>query len=247
MLSLVLAAGCGRLGFDPTSSDARPPAGYHDSVLADGPVAYWRLADLGTVARDEQSARLGTYQGGCTHGVPGALGASGDLALELDGTCTIVLDDQLDFAGRAPYSIEAWVAPTTGGNVFGHLFARQTRMATGPIDGYSVVFAAANNEIYFERSIATDNRGSPHAIVQLGVLVHVVGVYDGATSALYIDGDARGVPTQDARVAPPFAAEPHIGSAPSENFLAGVLDEVAIYDKALSPSQVKAHYDARGM
>lgn len=76
--------------------------------------------------------------------------------------------------------------------------------------------------------------------------VHLVGTYDGSKWNLYRNG------TQIASTAAPVGAvsvpdgDWAVGSSGngwSEPFLGGI-DEVAIYDRALTPSQVQAHYQA---
>ena len=50
------------------------PNAYRDAVLADSPVGYWRLAETTGAAVDTAgNAAGGTYNGGMTRGVPGAL------------------------------------------------------------------------------------------------------------------------------------------------------------------------------
>ena len=85
---LVLLAGCGRIGFAPLSAGSAAdgaPVTYHDAVLADHPLAYWRLDDIGTTAGDVMGTYPGTYSGACMHGILGALadeaaGGTGDYA-----------------------------------------------------------------------------------------------------------------------------------------------------------------------
>lgn len=78
-----------------------------------------------------------------------------------------------------------------------------------------------------------------------GLWHHAVLTTDGRTISLYIDGQlARSVPTQNR-----FNVIPHddvqIGQAGGGCYLNGALDEVCIYDRALSSDEVKMLYEAR--
>ena len=63
------------------------PNAYRDAVLSDGPVGYWRLAETTGAAVDTAgNAAGGTYNGGVTRGVAGALAGDSNLAARFDGT-----------------------------------------------------------------------------------------------------------------------------------------------------------------
>ena len=62
-------------------------ASYSSTVLADAPVAYWRLGEsAGTAMVDSTAnANSGTYQGGYTLGQPGAIAGDSDTAVTFGG------------------------------------------------------------------------------------------------------------------------------------------------------------------
>ena len=67
---------------------------------------------------------------------------------------------------------------------------------------------------------------------------YVVGTFDGTSMHLYIDGlDVKSNPSTR-----PLTASPDPVSVGAN--LPAVLDEVAVYDHALAPERVKAHYHA---
>lgn len=76
---------CGRYDFR-VVSDAPGATTYRAAVLADQPVAYWRLDDTDMIARDQLGTNAGTYSGGCTLSVPGAITSDSDTAVGFDGT-----------------------------------------------------------------------------------------------------------------------------------------------------------------
>jgi hypothetical protein len=73
------------------------------------------------------------------------------------------------------------------------------------------------------------------------VFLHVVATYDGTNVALYVNGQ----PFATSAISTPLVAT---GAPLTAGVLAnwgsftGVLDEIAIYDKALTPARIAAHY-----
>jgi hypothetical protein len=215
---------------------------YRAAVLADAPVAYWRLDDTASLAVDELGHVDGTYGGACTHGVTGALAGDPDHALHLDGTsCKVTLPDKLAFPNNLPYSVEAWVLTPTAPTDYRVVFSKESRMVTGPVDGYALVDSPAG--IYLERSIDQVNPMTVIVAHPLGRFFHVVGVYDGAAMTIYVDAVPATFTSPDARSMPAFSGNAFIGGDSFGDFYPGTLDEVAVYDHALAPARITLHHD----
>src|SRR6185436_16466404 len=90
--------------------EAKPLVSYRDTILADKPVAYWRLGEATLVgqAADEVGSVPGKYEPGLTPGVPGATG-DGNTAVKF-GSAVATFEDSFDFSGHA-FSVELWVLP----------------------------------------------------------------------------------------------------------------------------------------
>lgn len=115
---LCAAAACGRVGFAPAdlAGDATSTAGdvtltgdgaldaYAQAVLADGPIAYWRLADVDTLARDERGTYPGSYVGTCQHGAAGIVADNAATRFD-EASCWIDVGDVLPL-DSGPFSIE---------------------------------------------------------------------------------------------------------------------------------------------
>ena len=243
MLLPIFLGGCGRIGFDEEPPPA-PPAQltYRDAVLADAPIAYWRLGDPAgqEAARDETGRVDGAYLGACELGAPGALAGDADGAVRFDGaTCQIDLADRFGFPGTSAYTVEVWAALATTGS-FQHFFMNERRNATDPIDGYALLESPSG--VYFERVSNTANRSAGIFEPTAGVFAHIVGVYDGAELVLYVDG-ARFAGRADTVAVAEFAGAPLIGaSSAGIGFATGVLDEIAVYDHALAPDRIALHH-----
>ena len=247
---VVLIAGCGRVGFDSVGgstdgallgSAARIP--YRDAVMADGPIGYWRLGDTGTSAADESAMTPGTFIGSCARNQPAAFAGDSNQAARFDGaTCCVTLGNNYDFLNRAPYTIEVWYQPTDV-SLSVSLIAKQTRLGPKPDDGYMLF--NDQGAVYVERSIGSQNTRTLATSVVEGVTYHFVATYDGNELALYKDGALAAPRIGDTAMMPAVPTPAVIGAASlmDQMFVAGVLDEVAIYPSALSEAQIARHFD----
>ena len=84
---------------------------YAQRVLGDSPVSYWRLDESsGTTAADQLGLNPGTYSGGYTLGVPGAI--AGDSAVAFNGsTGTVTVPNSSSLQTGDVFSLEAWIKP----------------------------------------------------------------------------------------------------------------------------------------
>lgn len=228
---------------------------YSDRVIADGAVAYWRLGETsGTVANDSVGTAHGTISGGVTLNQPGAL-TDGNAAMVLDGLTGMVTVPNGSYlaVGAGPLTVELWFK--TSAAVFpldSNWFALGATNGSGIGPGFDLLVWANN---HWSFSI-----GNGTAIAEChvsggswtdGAWHHFVGVVTrGATDQvhLYIDGVLlRVVPvpatgwniTSSAALAIGTYATTDVSSNRHFN---GSLDEVAIYNTALTPTQIAAHY-----
>jgi len=224
----------------PAGSDATTSA-YRDAVLADDPIGYWRLGGATGTAHDETVAgEDGAYVGSCAV-APGAIANDPDAATKLDGTsCNVTLPDAFDFPGNVPFTIELWVSAPPPGTSFRHLFAKETRNAQNPIDGYSMVISP-NVGIELERVVASAIVKTPAQALPANTFVHAVTTFDGAKMSLYVDGVLVGS-TADATPATSISTPALIGATSTGGFFDGTLDEVVVYAKALDPARIAAHH-----
>ncbi len=242
---VTLTVGCGRLHFEPAPDGRDEPDPYRDLVVAGTPLAYWRLADTGSIALDEMGNTDGTYVGDCVQDAPGAFGGNAAVAFRPNAPrCMVTFGAAFEFAARAPFSVEAWISPTDA-FPFGHIFTRQLRdLGSGmPLEGYAILESPIG--VYGERVVATANSATSPSVVVANSFSHVALVYDGDAVTLYSNGIA-GVPKPDPSSATEYAATTMIGCATFEVVcFEGTIDEVAIYDRTLSAEEIGAHHAAR--
>jgi len=246
--TVVPSDACERVAVDvaaaPSGSD-----GYTQEVLVDAPLVYLRLGEAtpSMPAKDDSGNGIdGVYQANDVLGTTGIPGTPFDTAATLtdDGTSIAVTDPRLDFVGTAPFSLEAWIAPTALDDVYHYVFNLTAQNADGK-QSYGMVIDAKVG-VFLERWISVNKvqdhlqaLGAPPAV---GSFTHVVGTYDGAQLAMYVNG-ALDATQADARSSLPKSMTLFIGAQTTNTRgFAGAVDEVAVYDHALAPDRVAAHY-----
>jgi len=111
LLVLVIGPVLSSCGAATTAAGPTTPPSYKASVLADHPVAYWRLDEAtGTVMADATgNGHDGVYAGAFSLGQPGALASDDDLAVGFDpagGAATVASSPSFQVN---KVSIEIWI------------------------------------------------------------------------------------------------------------------------------------------
>lgn len=232
------------------AGDAAPSSTYAAAVQADFPYLYYRLGEPTTTkavhdssSRKKDAAILGKV----TFGQPGAIAGDGDTAIHLDGTGAVYVSGQAEFAKNAAFSIEAWVKadPIPGSDGQGHVIAATER---GNDNGWALFFYRDRHP-QLERETANEDD-----ICNSGVdtpetdYTYVVGTYDGAKLRVYVNGVLAATETSSAPI-PGGANVPFAiggGDDGTTNTFKGDIDEIAVYDYALTQDHVSRHYKAAG-
>jgi hypothetical protein len=214
--------------------------GYPSAVLADGPLAYWRFEETsGTQAADGSgNGRHGSYVGP-TLGAAGAF--AGSLAASFDGINDLVQVSGLP-SSLPRVTVEAWVkSKTATWDDYGYIVSKRSAFILHPIQGARTIeFLAV---IASQWQVA---RWTPPSGFEITQWHHYAGTYDGSALRLYVDGVARGSRTFAGSIASdngPLVigrddGYPRYGNA--------YIDEVALYDKALTATRLLAHAQAVG-
>jgi hypothetical protein len=249
LVVLWVIAGCGRLGFDPlpaagdgSSSDGDGLTTYRDVVVQDGPIVYWRLGQIAGIANDEMGNFFASFQGACTP-TTGPLRDDLDTALHFDGaSCFAIIPSGLEFPGNAPFSVEMWVRDELV-NQYQMYFIKETRSGGNPMDGYALLINDTTG-VYLERIVNQTGQVTDPMPIPANQWVHIVATYDGVVVAMYFNGAQVGPSKTAPEVMPAVPMESSIAAFPAGNtFLRGDLDEIAIYDHALSSERIAKHHD----
>ena len=252
LLALVLALGFVGCEFHPGSAAQT----YNEQVINDPSlVSYWRLDDAstasGSTAADAKDGNNGTYEGTVTQ-VPGLVVGDSDTAVEFDGATGYVEVPFNSNLNPSKFSVEALVKPDVAGK--GTYRAVVSSLGFPQLnEGYGIYISSAEQwEFWYgdgtQWTKIAFNTTNP---IFYGTTAHVVATYDGSTANLYVD-HGGGAPEASAAVtivpstAGPLRIATHANAAgPGESF-PGVIDEVAVYNDAMSAVTVQNHYVASG-
>jgi hypothetical protein len=270
MLGVIGAAGASALlSKQALGAAARP---YSERVLAKRPVAYWQFTEQsGLVALDSVNQQHnGAYKGGVVLGRTGAIHSEPSFAIELNGTDAFVeIPDSAVFSQPTSgqgLTVEAWMRPdvlTFTGETSAHYVHWLGKGASGAYEWgfrfYSQQSPRPNRiSAYIWNASGAEGAGAYFQDeLKPGVWIHVVATYDpgdasnsSAGVSIYRDGTLRASPAKSpgARYASYDIHAAHgpaplrLGTRDLGSFLAGGLDDVAIYPRVLSAAEVLDNY-----
>lgn len=218
-----------------TSTSAPVTVSVNNVAAPSGLVAAYGFNEgSGTTVNDSSGLGNGGTVSGATRSSTGRFGG----ALSFDGvndSVSIADAPSLDLAG--PLTISAWVRPTTlsgwrtvilkEGGTSGLVYALYSSTNNNRPGGYLEI-GGAEREVKGTASVAkTEWR-------------HLSLTYDGATLKIYINGVLRGSRSQTGLVAASSGPLKIGGNAVWSEWYAGLIDEVRIYNRALSASEISA-------
>ena len=212
------------------STDADAGPSYRDAVLADRPIAYWPLDEKAgsLVAKDIVGNHDATLSGTASFGVAGVAGTAFQIATSGP---SLDVADAIQFTGEAPYTFECWAIPT-------YVDQYQNVIQRRAGDNGYVLYFRDTGSVQLEQIWMGGIRGGWFDGPKATKFVHVVATFDGTTLRLYVDG-VQSTTTYQASGGPAaFGGGTNIGGG-----YARVLDELAVYDHALTPDRVTAHHD----
>lgn len=219
-------------GFDPNPANNAPtvsvtvaefPIPPANCLAPPANLSVWYKGEDNT--NDSQGSNHATPQNGVTF-AEGVVGR----AFSFDGTDDQVLTPTLNLGNQ--FSVEMWVRPTRNAG-FEHLVSNDFRS-----QNYGALYFNGNIQ-YWQGG--TRRISSP--VVALNRWAHVALVYDGSVARLYLNGQPAGesdphTATFNNVVALGFATQNE------SNHFAGRLDEVSLYNRALSVEDVASIYNA---
>ncbi|AOX03454.1 hypothetical protein BJP34_32045 [Moorena producens PAL-8-15-08-1] len=228
---------------------------YQDIVQRDQPVAYWRLDETTSIEKAVDSSGNGfngTYNNGVTQGVPGVSGTAGKFDGNDDANVDvgiIVPGSELDISNKS-FTVEAWVKPNEIKQQ-SYLGIHNEEEGTNN-NGNSLYFRVTEKGFVRFGNFEEDLETRSNIINQADTWYHIVASYDqdSNTNTIFVNGreirsNNQGAFTgQKPRVLIGNWAEADQNS--KQPFLNqpfnGVIDEVAVYDQALSPERITSHF-----
>ncbi|MEA2747164.1 MAG: hypothetical protein QOI41_1307 [Myxococcales bacterium] len=216
---------------------------YRSAVLVDGPVMYVRFGESsGGIAHDEVGHTDGTYPAsGADLRVPGALTNDPDTAIAFSGVSNVQFAAGIEFLDVAPFSVELWIkhdVTTPNGFVLDH--------ESYPRQGWSLF--VDDKGVYFERFGDVNASTAGQNALADGAWHHIVGTWDGSVQRLYVDAKLADARSNAVSIPKPVGTWTVGGQncVCTNNFFTGALDELALYDRALAPDRIDAHFHAAG-
>ncbi|MCR9237715.1 MAG: cadherin-like domain-containing protein, partial [Alphaproteobacteria bacterium] len=214
------------------------------STIADNdPTGYWRLGETsGSTAKDETGTSDGSYNGGVDLGEEGAVKGDSDTAAEFDGKDEFVQIDNDSSFQSSTGSVQLWFnADSTSGT---NMLLNKDGGRSGELKLYiedGVLVGSLGSEI------STGSRGGADVVKTTGISEgewnHVTLTWDGEDLSLYLngelvdtDGSSKGLNRNSGDI---FIGADH----DEKDFFDGTIDEVAIFDKSLSESDIEAIYE----
>lgn len=204
--------------------------------------ASYNIGTLGAAGNGTHTTNVVVYQ-------PGAVATGPDYSSFYDGAgahTTVPYNAALNPATTSPFTIEFWAKPQASDNDDCPVF---NRVSAGNRSGWAFfqrdAFTGWNWRLYNGNgsTVGWDLTGGTAV---LDTWNHVVGVWDGSTAKLYVNGIDTAAPNAGAggylaSTAAIFSvgAYDNGGSAST-----GFIDEVAFYPSALTDVQIQAHYNA---
>jgi hypothetical protein len=220
---------------------------YAQEVAADQPVAWFRFGEApgAAFAKDERNAIMGAIQGVVTSGAAGAIKGDTNGAFMFNGGL-IRVPRKIAFPNYSPYTLEAWIKPNA---LDGNYRRVMSRVVGTPGNGYAIWVhntVGVGAERYADGS--ADNVYF-NSLPSTTAFTHLVVVCDGATMKGYMNSVERDI---DPTLTRPFLDQDgdlilggtEFGGLTTAFF--GAIDEIAIYDKALTLVRIQTHY-ARGI
>jgi hypothetical protein len=227
---------------------------YSSTILADSPVAYWRLGESpgtsgsGSVL-DASGNGYHATPTSVTFGTAGAI-TDADTAVTCNGTSSVIVtpfDVTGNLGGTNRLTVELW-AKSRITQV--HSPLGNNDKAVSGTDQASVDFFDNSGQFWVRMKIGGTDRTASGGTWTAGVWYHVAATYDGSNVSLYKNGvlvnavAATGT-IYDSQVPLTIGRR---GNYPTSTggpwWYDGAIDEVASYSAALSSTQLLAHYNA---
>ena len=215
-----------------------PATTYSSLIGSASPVAYWRMGESsGTTATDATSNHLnGTYSGTYALHLGGAIVSDTDTSVTFaGGYADVGSPGGLNISGTA-ISIEFWAKGSPG--AYNYLVSH----TDGGSQGYAVYTGGDGTyHFYMGRGGGLHIMGSVTGTWDQQ-WHHFVNLYDGSAMKVYVDGVARLTETETSSLTGytgNFSLARYNGGGYG---FAGSLDEVAVYSRVLSSSEINDHY-----
>jgi hypothetical protein len=219
------------------------PSGYPGAIVGNNPVGYWRLGEAaGTVASDYWGGNDGKYTN-TTLGLPGYSALDTNTAAGFNGANSAVLNSQGLLNNLTQFTVCGWIMRGTAHSVRGGYFGQNDLLEFGDAGGGTQI------EAWIDKTGGNIIVSYPWADNEWGFIALTA---DGTTCTMYTNGVPAGTRTSTVTSYGTNQFKFNIGGGgifndPAANWdpFLGSIDEVAVFNKALSDAQIQAMFAAR--
>jgi PKD repeat protein len=220
-----------------------PTDDYGNAVFLDDPLLYWRLGEAsGSLANDSgANDNDGTYYGDVAQGSSAGVRGTTDRSATFSDNTNVASTSS--FNNPTVYSVEAWFQttdPDPRGKIIG--FGNQQSGLSSSYDRH-VYMTSSGRVVFGTYTGALNTITSPSSYAD-GLWHHVVATQSSAGMRLYLDGTLVGSDPQTG--AQDYSGYWRVGGDTSWDasgpWFSGMIDEAAVYNKALSASTVADHF-----
>ncbi len=229
------------------SASTAPLSLYAQTVLSDSPGNYWRMDDTSNVLASWTGLGNGVSPG-AARGATGAVPGDPSTAMTFSGSSSSYARSGATEAGTDTMSVEAWfrTTSTSGGKIVG--MGTGASGSSGSYDRH--VWMADDGTVSFGVYPQTPKVVTSPGTYNDGAWHHVVATLGVTGMRLYLDGALAAADEDVISAQQPLTAYWRIGGdtlggwapAASSAYFAGSIDEVATYNKVLTPEQVALHH-----
>jgi hypothetical protein len=222
---------------------------YSAAVLATNPASYWHLDETtGTLASDVNSLVNGTYSAGVTL-AQAALIASGGTSVSIATTNSVNLGAaSYHFSGISAFSWAALVNVADDA-ALDHIILDATFSDGSGLQGYNFQLkdygGSGGSPVLTRYRNNVGVTAYSASAVPLGSTAHLVSTYDGLNSKVYLNGTLTATGATDTASLVAGSSSLYLGNnAAGTRPLRGLLDEPAVWARALSASEIATLYSA---
>ncbi len=234
---------------------------YDQVVIADGPLAYWRLDEASCNGSCTIGTEVGSYTGtlqqnaanGFAVGQPGAIAGNTSVEFITPGDGYITFGKIFEFPnGATPFTIEIWIYLTqvnANGSIIGRIGNwNPLGCNTFEFPGYRLWYDYDGRIHFYMWECNGPTEEVSTAVLPGNAWQHIAATWDGGTMRIYRNGALEdsntpvAVPQYSSQDWGFIAAAGGTGTA--WGHIDARFDEIAVYDSALTQEQIDCHLQA---
>ena len=210
--------------------------------ISTGLTGYWNLDETsGTTASDSSgSGNNGTLYGGVVFGTNSISPAQVDDGLDFDGSDDYIsIPNHSSLQFTSAITVAAWVRADSWGTSYDVDVI--LRKGEGNPNNWQFAIAEGRVALFLDDSDSNGIRGN--TTLNTGQWYHVAATWDGSEVRIYVDAVLDNTPASYTSTIGTDTRPVYLGGRSGTDLLDGALDDVRVYDRALTAADIQALYD----